>query len=323
MKLHNKQLIITVLVLLGSTASSLAQSTETASDTTYWKKGAKTSLTFTQTTLENWSAGGENSVAFNAGLNAFANYMKDRVTFENTLELGYGLIDQGNVGFRKSDDKIMFSTKFGYKLKNDSKTFWSSLVDFKSQFYEGVDNLDDGTEVKISDFMAPGYLTISTGLEWVSNEYFSLLYSPLTGKMTFVGIQRFADNGDYGVDPAKLDNNGVPILGTGKTSRAEFGSFLKITFKKDVFKNVNYDTKLELFTAYDEHFGNIDMNWQNAITMKVNDWLMASFITQLLYDDDIKIATEFDNITSDPLNAKPRIQYKQILGVGLTLKLGD
>lgn len=313
-----------ILFALTSVATSLAQtSNTTSSDTTYWKKGAKTSLTFTQTTLENWSAGGENSVAFNAGLNAFANYMKGRTTFENKLELGYGLIDQGNVGFRKSDDKIIFSTKFGYKLKSDGEIYWSSLIDFKSQFYQGVDILDNGSEVKISDFMAPGYLTISTGLEWVPNEFFSLLFSPLTGKMTFVGIQSFADAGAFGVEAATVDANGNIVLGTGKTSRYELGSFLKITFKKDIFKNVNYDTKLELFSAYDENFGNVDVNWQNAITMKVNDWLMASFITQLLYDDDIKIATEFDNVTSEPLNAKPRVQYKQILGVGLTFAIGD
>lgn len=313
---------ITLLVLsvIGSYTFAFSQ-VEIASDTTYWKKGAKTALTFTQTTLENWAAGGQNSIAFNSGLNAFANYAKSRTTFETSIELGYGLMDQGNVGFRKSDDKIIFSTKYGYKLQSEGHIFWSSIIDFKSQFYEGVDYPTDSTSVKISDFMAPGYLTISTGLEWVPNEYFSINYSPATGKMTFVGIQHFADRGDFGVDPAVRDANGN-IITKGDNFRAEFGSFLKILFKKDIFKNVNYDTKLELFTAYDENFGNIDVNWQNAITMKVNDWLMASFVTQLLYDDDIKIGTQFNSV-GEPINAKPRIQYKQILGVGLTFIVGD
>jgi len=319
------KLVFTSLILLAITNYVTAQSIDSTSvaDTTYWKKGTKTTLTFTQTTLKNWAAGGENSIAFNAGINAFASYAKRRTTFENIMELGYGIIDQGKIGLRKNDDKIIFSSKFGYKLKKDGKLYISSLIDFKSQFYKGVDFQDDGSEVKISDFMAPGFLTISTALEWKPAKHFSLLYSPFTGKMTFVGIQSFADRGDYGVDPAKKDANGNIILGTGKTSRAELGSFLKITFKKDIFKNVNYDTKIELFTAYDENFGNVDVNWQNAVTMKVNDWLVASFITQLLYDNDIKIATEFDSVTDAPLDAKPRIQYKQILGVGLTFLMGD
>jgi len=316
------KLTLLVLSVIGSYTFAFSQ-VENATDTTYWKKAAKTSLTFTQTTLENWAAGGNNSIAFNTGLNAFANYAKDRTTFENLLEVGYGLIRQDNADFRKSDDKIIFSTKLGYQIKNKKHLFWSSLIDFKTQFYEGVNVLEDGTEVYISDFMAPGYLTISTGLEWKPNDNFSLLFSPATGKMTFVSIGKFADRGDFGVEPAVYDTDGVTKLKDGKNFRGEFGTFLKLYFKKDIFKNVNYETKLELFIGYDENFGNIDVNWQNAITMKVNDWLMASFVTQLLYDDDVEIATKFDPVDNTPLDASPRIQYKQILGVGLTFIVGD
>lgn len=323
MKLN--KLVYTALAILVSIPLSAATAIYTlpTSDTTYWEKGVKTSLTFTQTTLENWAAGGENSVAFNAGLRAFASYIKGRTMFDNLLEVGYGLIDQSNVGLRKNDDKIMFSTKIGHKIKEDGKIYWSSLIDFKSQFYKGVDYQDDDSEIKISDFMAPGYLTISTGLEWKPNNFFSLSYSPVAGKMTFVGIQRFADRGDFGVDPAVYEETTGIKLVDGKNLRTELGSFNKIQLKKDILKNVNLETKLELFTAYNDTFGNVDINWQNVVTMKINGWLMTSFITQLLYDDDIHIATEFDDITGEPLNAKPRTQYKQILGVGLTFLLGD
>ena len=312
-----KQALVFILSLYVGMVYAQDDTSEAKKDTTYWKKSAKTTLTFSQTTLTNWAAGGNNSLAFNAGFNAFAKYAKDRVTFNNSLELGYGMIDQGNSGFIKSDDKIIFTSKFGYKIKKEKKLFWSTLIDFKSQFYEGISIAEDGTESKISDFMAPGYLTISTGLEWEPNEYFSILYTPVTGKLTFVGIQRFADRGDFGVEPAVYDANGNKIK-DGETLRSELGSFLKILFAKELIKNVNLETKLELFTSYDENFGNIDVNWQNALTMKVNDWLMTSFITQVIYDDDIKIATTFDNVTGEPLDAKPRTQYKQILGIGLT-----
>ncbi|MDH5368208.1 MAG: DUF3078 domain-containing protein [Cyclobacteriaceae bacterium] len=323
MKLN--KIAFTALAILGSITLLTAKTiyTTPSSDTTYWEKGAKTTFTFTQTTLENWAAGGENSVAFNSGLRAFASYVKGRTMFDNLLEIGYGIIDQGDVGLRKNDDKIIFSTKIGHKIKEDGKIYWSSLIDFKSQFNKGVDYQNDGSEIKISDFMAPGYLTVSTGLEWKPNNFFSLSYSPVAGKMTFVGIQRFADRGDFGVDPAVYDEVTSIKLVDGKNLRTELGSFNKIQVKKDIVKNVKLETNLELFTAYDETFGNVDINWQNVITMKINGWLMTSFITQLLYDDDIHIATQFDEITGDPLNAKPRIQYKQILGVGLTFSLGD
>ena len=51
MKLTNIQSKAIVLVIIASASTSMAQSTA-APDTTYWTKGAKTSLTFTQTTLD-------------------------------------------------------------------------------------------------------------------------------------------------------------------------------------------------------------------------------------------------------------------------------
>ena len=292
------------LAALVSIASVNAQS-----DTTYWKKGIKGTLTFTQVSLTNWAAGGDNSVSLNGYINTYANHAKGRTTWDNNLELGYGLLDQGDVGVRKSDDKIIFTTKYGYKIKKDGgHIYWSTLLDFKSQFNTGVDFAADGTETKISDFMAPGYLTIATGLEYKPNDYFSLLYAPVAGKVTFVSNDLLSSRGAFGVDP-------------GDKSLSELGSFLKMEFKKDVAKNVNLESKLELFTAYDENFGNIDVNWQNTLLMKVNDWLSASLITQLLYDDDVKIA-EFDDAGVE-IGSGPKVQFKQIFGLGLSYTIGD
>jgi len=307
MKMNNMKIgILAVAFYLTLSITANAQT-----DTTYWKRGAKGTLTFTQVSLTNWAAGGDNSVSLNAYLNTFANYAKDRTTWETNLELGYGLVEQGNLGVRKSDDKIIFTTKYGYKLKPENdRLFWSTLLDFKTQFNIGYDFGDDGIETKISDFMAPGYLTIASGLEYKPSEFFSLLYAPVAGKITIVTSEFLTsqEGGAYGVLP-------------GEKTLSELGSFLKMGFKKDIAKNVNLDSKLELFTAYDENFGNIDVNWQNALLLKVNDWLSASLITQLIYDDDINIA-EFDDAGVE-IGSGPRIQFKQIFGLGLSYAIGD
>ena len=279
------------------------------SDTTYWKKGAKGTLTFTQVNLTNWSAGGDNSVSLNAYLNTFANYTKGRTTWENNLELGYGLVDQGSQGVRKSDDKIIFTTKYGYKIKKDSgHVFWSTILDFKTQFNTGYKFSGDGIRTNISDFLAPGYLTIATGLEYKPSKHFNLLYSPVAGKITFVSSDLLSNQGAFNVDP-------------GDKRLSEFGTFLKMDFKKDIVENVNIDSKLELFTAYNESFGNVDVNWQVSLLMKINDWLSASLITQLIYDDDIDVA-EFDD-NGVVIDSGPKIQFKQIFGVGLSYNIGD
>ena len=64
-------------------------------DTTYWTKGGFGSLTYSQVKLENWAGGGQSSISLNGVANLFADYKKNRTTWENSLDLGYGLIEQG------------------------------------------------------------------------------------------------------------------------------------------------------------------------------------------------------------------------------------
>ena len=42
-----------------------------------------------------------------------ANYIRDNYTWNNYLELGYGLTKIGDVEFRKSDDRIIFVSQAG------------------------------------------------------------------------------------------------------------------------------------------------------------------------------------------------------------------
>ena len=62
-------------------------------------------------------------------------------------------------------------------------------------------NLDVNQENYISKFMAPGYLMVSLGIDWKPKEYFSIMISPLTSKITFVNDDQLAAIGAFGVDP--------------------------------------------------------------------------------------------------------------------------
>ncbi len=310
--MKNYLLALTVFVIVAVPAISQE------SDTTYWKKGGLSSLTFTQVSLNNWAAGGDNSVSLAGFATLYADYQKDKITWTNTLEMGYGLIRQGEDGdFEKTDDRLNAITQFGYKL-SDKNLYWSSLLDFRTQFDEGFD--EEGNV--ISKFMSPGYLLVATGLEWKPSEVFGLTYSPLGGKFTFVLDQDLADIGAFGVDPAEVEAiTGLPVAGTGSNSRAELGSFLKLNFAKEVVTNVNFESRLELFANYVEEFGNIDVNWQNLLVMKVNDFLTVNWQTQLIYDDDIKI-DEFNN-DGEVIGSGPKTQFKSVFGVGLAYRFGD
>lgn len=302
-----RRISLLLLLMLGAGFAS-AQETEEPSDTTYWTRRARGNFTFTQVNLSNWVGGGSNSVALNSNVGFFANYAKGRTTWQNALEMAYGLVDQENSGLIKSDDKISFITKVGHRLsKDDGKLFWTALLDFRTQFANGFASPEDPT--RISTFMAPGYMVLSSGFEYVPNEQVSLTYGPLTGKMTFVLDDSLAAVGSYGVE-------------AGEKVRAEFGSFLRLAYKNEIVENVTYESKLELFTNYLNNFGNIDVNWENIFLMQVNKWLAVNFIAHVIYDDDIDIEV----IGDDGLptgEVGPRLQFKQLFGVGVTYKVSN
>ena len=67
---------------------------------------------------------------------------------------------------------------------------------------------------------------------------------------------------------------------------------------QDILENVNFQTKLELFSNYAEDPQNVDVNWEILFGMKVNKYITASLSTQLIYDDNtiIKVDNNDDGI---------------------------
>lgn len=307
-------LLIALLIQLGY-AGFTQDATTAPADTSYWKKGGLASVTFTQVSLSNWAAGGDNSVSLSGFFSAFADYKRDKVTWRNSVEMGYGLIRQGEGEFEKTDDRLNFITEFNYRIKG-KKLFWSSVLDFRTQFDRGLDS--EGNT--ISRLFSPAYVVLATGLQWNPNPAFSFSYSPVGGKFTFVLDQDLANAGAFGVDEGFFDEDLGRYTTLGSTSRAELGSFVKLSYNKEVVENVRFETRLELFANYLQDFGNIDVNWQNLLVMKVNNFLTVNWQTQLIYDDDIKI-DEF-NAAGELISRGPRTQFKSVFGVGLAYNFG-
>ena len=282
-----------------------------------WKKGGLAGINFSQSSFTNWAAGGENSLSATALLTVFANYKRDKTTWDNTLDLAYGMLQSGQTALRKNEDKIDFSSKYGRYAFEDRNWYYSVLVNFKSQFDDGYNFPNDSTV--ISHFLAPGYLLAALGLDYKPNDYFSLLISPITSKTTIVNDTRLADAGAFGVAPAEYDTAGVKTK-DGQKIRSEFGGYLKMTYKKDIFKNVNFATKLELFSNYLNNPQNIDVNWEVLIGMKVNKFLSASISTNMIYDHDIPVPVERDIDGVKVMGTGPRLQFKEVLAIGLSYK---
>lgn len=67
------------LLCVGMLKISTLNAQEEADSLKYWKTGGDVSLTFSQVSLNNWAAGGRNSVSGNFLFNTIANYAKTRV----------------------------------------------------------------------------------------------------------------------------------------------------------------------------------------------------------------------------------------------------
>ena len=291
------------LVAMGFLVVVLSFTNAQTQDTVkHFKYGGFSVLTFNQVSLTNWAAGGENALSTTAILNLFGNYKKDKVIWDNTLDLGYGFLKNGNSSSRKNEDKIELNSKFGYQAFG--KVFYSALVNYRSQFAQGYSYPNDS--IPVSRFMSPGYLSISLGMDYKPADYFSLYISPATGKFTFVTNQRLADKGEYGVEPAVIQN-GV-VVTKGKKVRAEFGASISTRIQKDIVKNVNVASKLVLFNNYTDkdkpNRKNIDVNWEVMVNIKAGKYLTTSIMTNLIYDQ----------------NVIDKTQFKEALGVGLSYK---
>lgn len=270
-----------------------------------WRFGGVTNLNFSQLYLANWAAGGQNSFSLNGLVSLFGSYKKNSFTWDNTLDMGYGFLNQKDdpiKDFRKTDDKFEFNSKVGYKAF--SNFYYSGMVNFKSQFSEGYDYKASTSDnlVTISDFFAPAYLTTAVGLSWQPNSYFSAFLAPVSGKMTFVTVNELREK--YGVDP-------------DKSMRAEFGGYLRTVFSKNDFqaaflKNITITSKLDLFSNYLKDPQYIDVNWELLIAMKINKFLSVNINTNLIYDYDVKTKN------ADGTDGPAKVQFKELLGVGLS-----
>jgi len=284
-----------------------------------WRTKAVFNVNMSQVALKNWSAGGQNSFSVNGIASLSADYDNKKLSWENQLDLGYGILQQGRSDasvLQKTDDKIDFASKYGQKATD--KLYYAALLNFKTQFTDGFDYAKNDS-VAISKFMAPAYLLGALGFDFKPDKKFSAFIAPVTSKTTFVQNQTLADSGAYGVEKAKF-NEAKQLITHGKQFRSEFGGYAKFSYKADIMTNVTLQTKLDMFSNYLNNPENIDVSWDVMLNLKVNKYITVNINTLMLYDDDIKFEfdTDGDGITD---KKGPRTQFKELFGVGFSLKL--
>ncbi len=278
---------------------------DTAMDT-LWKKGAILNLNFSQVALENWTGGGQNSISATGAANLFADYRKGKISWQNSLDMAYGMLSQRKDPFIKNDDKIQLNSKIGRKIRKNF--FYSAQLNLRSQFAPGY-SFPTKDSVLISDLLSPGYGKGGLGIGYNPSDHFDLTAAPLATKVTVVANDELASQGAYGVEP-------------GENVRYELGGNLTARISKTILPNTELRSDISLFSNYLEEPGNIDINFSLLLNMKINSFMRASISTDMIYDDDIMVPVDTDE---DGIADKrgPRLQIKEVFNLGLSFDLGN
>ncbi len=268
-----------------------------------WKRGGISGINFSNVGLSNWAGGGSDMISVTGFSLLFASFQDTAMSWDNTLDVGYGVVKQGKEDLKKSDDRLIFTSKYGY---NATPTLlYTALLDFRTQFdlgydYTKIDSIT-GKSILISDFMSPAYLNIGLGMNYRPDDYWQFFLSAISNRLIIVLNKELSAVGAYGVNP-------------GEKVFSQLGASANIQFQKDVFENVNLRTRLNLFSAYNR-FSSVVVTSESALNLKVNSFINATFNLDIIYDDKVSI------LRSDGSKG-PSTQIRHVIGIGIAYKFG-
>jgi hypothetical protein len=243
----------------------------------YWHKAINFALNFNQSAFSNnYSAGGVNAVALGTNFDFKAEYNKTPFDYTTETNLIYGISKNKGQGARKTNDRIFFDNKVSSQVSKHW-SFFGSLT-FESQFDKGF-QYGTGTgasatpDLLISDFMAPGYITESVGLEYKPTKYFDLRFGTGTARQTFV-----LDTTIYHNIPAHYG------VRQGKTFRNDIAFQVVATIDKDLMKNLHINARYALFIPYGLPLTYITHRVDATLIAKVNRLINVTINGTFLYD---------------------------------------
>jgi hypothetical protein len=251
-----------------------------------WKHSGLVGLTFGQTSLSKWAAGGENStITGNFTLNVSANYLKGEWFWDNNLLVEYGMIYASSTDWQKAADKLNVNSIGGRKISE--KWAVAGMLNFNTQFTKGYKYPNRNNY--ISTLFAPAYLDAALGFSYRPSPKYRFFLSPIAEREIFVLDDSLSNAGALGVDK-------------GKKVDFETGAYVIGNTNQTITANLSLISSTYLFTPYNEKFGNFDVVWDLLLTYKLNRYFTASLNTTLrYYEDEIKA-----------------IQSKEIFGLGIT-----
>jgi len=265
----------------------------------YWRHWSSFGINANQASFsENWTGGGVNSVSVGLLVNHKSDYTRNNTNFVTEIMLQYGKQKNKDQLPRKNNDRIFWDNKLSLKVSSHWSLFTSltyeSQFDVGNSYGQTPDGRDSITGI-ISNFMAPGYLTESLGIEYRPDKTFSLRIGTGTARQTFILDDRLLPTEQtgprFGVEP-------------GKRFRNDLAFQLTANLDRNIAKNLNIKSRYNMFANYNE-LSDPSHRLDATLTASVTRLINVTLSGILLYDSRLDES----------------VQTSQTLALGLLFKL--
>ena len=240
----------------------------------FWKFKGDGYLQFLQNYVsDNWHKGGESNYSAQAAATLELNYNdKDRITFDNKLEMKLGLqtspSDTVNK-YKTNNDLLRFTSKFG--LQAHKHWYYTLQLLAYTQFARGLKANDKKV---YSDFMSPFDLNLGLGMEYKVEAF----NKRLVGTLNFLPLSfnfRYVDRKNL------ASKNG--IRGDHHTME-DFASQFTGELKWNLCDQLSWKTRLYAITTYHQS----KVEWENQFELKVTKYISANLFVYPRFDDGNK-----------------------------------
>ena len=287
-----KLLLFLTLPFLLISVSSAQDSVNFPDDLDGWDVTWSVGVNGSQASYSNWSQGGVNNIAATGRTTFSTIYSKDRFAYGFLFHSRYGKTKIQDDGVRKIDDRLFILNRFLYDLGDEDSEFkLFSNIKMRTQYDNGFRYGAgvDGSDIKISGFLAPAYFNQDAGVAFIPNENFSV-EAGLGLQQTFVQDRELGPT--YGMDE-------------GERWRSEAGFTIGSGLKTEIATNLTYSGTLNTFTAFGKSIKSTDVQLSNTISGRINSFMNASLSLDFIYDDD------FSN----------ELQVAQVLSLGILFNI--
>ncbi len=260
--------------MLLQSAFGMAQENEEAKKTSSWAPIGIVGLNVSQVAFQDWSQGGDNSIAWSLIGNFGLEYKSNEWSFNNKLKTAFGMNKLGDAEFRTTDNEFYLESVLIRTLGWFADPYFSNIV--RTIIANGYD-YKTTPETQIAGFFDPGYISQSLGFAYSVEKLFKFRLG-LGFQETFTNRFR-----QYTDDPKTTDKKEAFKFDTGIESVSEL--------ELPIDENLLYQSKVRLFSRFNS-LDVWDLRWDNLITAKINKYLNVNLNVLIIYEKKQSLRTQ-------------------------------